>query len=289
MIELLAGPSQRKGTGRRKTVNSTTASVYEMAHILSLCELATRAGSASRLDLERLFSELDQRLAEANDASVKAVLGDARFRQIRERLLVIRAEYEYARERRLAHEIVAAGDESPLRAFRSAAWYEEAHEFEMRALAPFAPRRLLIVGSGPFPTSAIAFMRANPQIRVSCIERIPEACALAVDVAEICGCDGLEMIEADATEVSDFTDYDCVLVGTVVGVTDTEKEQVVRHFMRRVPASTLLIFRTAVGPGRIIYPTVKTGLLGACRHRLLADPPHKTFSMIITDRRNHSA
>ena len=243
----------------------------------------------SHPEQEHLFTELDEILSVAEDGLIEAVLDDARFRRIRERLLVVRAEYESAREHRLARAIIEAGDESPLATFRSASWYEEAHEFELRALAPFAPRRLLIVGAGPFPTTAISFMRAHPDALVACMERVSQACALASDVARICGCERLQVIHAEALEVSEFAHYDCVIVGTVVGVTDTQKARIVDHFVSRVPASTLLIFRTAIGPGRVIYPTVGSDILSATKHHVIVDPPQKTFTMIITDRGNPSA
>ena len=270
-------------------MRSTAGLASGTAQILSLCEQAAGAITPSHPEQERQFTELDDILSVADDRLVEAVLGDARFRRIREQLLVVRAEYEYAREQILARAIVAAGDESPLCSFRSASWYEEAHEFEIRALAPYAPRRLLVVGAGPFPTTAISFMRAHPDALVACIERVPQACSLASDVARICGCEELQMIHAEALEVTEFADYDCVIVGTVVGVTDTEKERVVDHFMSRVPTSTLLVFRTAIGPGRIIYPTVESGALNGMKHRVLTDPPQKTFTMIITDRGNLAA
>ena len=259
------------------------------AHIISLCEQAARAVTPSHPKLELLFTELDAVLSVTENGLIEAVLGDARFRRIRERLLLVRAEYESAREQTLARAIVKAGDESPLATFRSASWYEEAHEFELRALAPFAPRRLLVVGAGPFPTTAISFMRAHPDALVTCIERVPQACVLASAVARICGCEELQVIHAEALEVSEFANYDCVIVGTVVGVTDTQKARIVDHFMSRVPTSVLLIFRTAIGPGRVIYPTVDSDILNATKHHVLVDPPQKTFTMIITDRGNPAA
>ena len=251
---------------------------------LALIERVTADPIPSPAEQERLFSELDELLFGVDDAFTQWILEHDRFRPIEERLHRIRAEYEYDRERDLARALVAAGDESPLASFRSTQWYEEAHDFELEALAPYAPKRLLMAGAGPFPTTAISFLRAHPDASVACIELRAEAYTLATQVARISGCEAIRMIHADALTMEDFAGYDCVLVGTVVGVTRAERRRVVEHFLKHVPPATLLILRTAIGPGRIVYPSVDLSLLEGIEYRILANPPQETFTMIITER-----
>lgn len=265
-------------------MGSNHASLTHRDRALTLCQKVVRVPTPPHREQEHLFAELDALLASTDEGVTRSILQSPRFRAIRQRLHLVRAEYEYVRERILARAIIAAGSEAPLREFRSAGWYEEAHAFEMRALAPFGPARLLVVGAGPFPTTALSFMRAHPHASVACIERREEACTLALEVARICGCERLQVIHAEALNVSDFSDYDCVIVGTVVGVTDAEKRQVIEHFKSRVPRSTLLVFRTAIGPGTIIYPSVDLETLENIEYRVLVDPPQKTFTSILTDR-----
>jgi Nicotianamine synthase protein len=252
---------------------------------LGLCLRAVDRPKPSLAVQERLFAELDELLFGVDESFTRWILEHPRFRPIQGRLHAIRAEYEYDRERELARALIAAGDESPLAGFRSAEWYEEAHDFELAALAPYAPRRLLVVGAGPFPTTAISFMQAHPEASVSCIELRAEAYTLATQVARISKCEDLRVIHADALTVEDFSAYDCVIVGTVVGVSEEEKRRVVEHFLTHVPTSTLLVIRTAIGPGRIVYPSVDLAQLAGIDYRVLPDPPQETFTMIITDRR----
>jgi len=252
---------------------------------LALCLRAVDPPKPGLAVLERLFAELDELLFGVDESFTRWILEHPRFRPIRGRLHAIRAEYEYDRERELARALIAAGDASPLARFRSAAWYEEAHNFELAALAPYAPRRVLVVGAGPFPTTAISFMQAHPEASVSCIELRAEAYTLATQVARISKCEDLRVIHADALTIEDFSAYDCVIVGTVVGVGEDEKRRVVEHFLTHVPTSTLLVIRTAIGPGRIVYPSVDLAQLAGIHFRVLADPPQETFTMIITDRR----
>ena len=253
-------------------------------HVLALCLAVSAEPAPPPAEQERLFAELDELLFGVDEEFTRWILEHPQFQPVKQRLHQVRAEYEYDRERDLARALVAAGDESPLASFRSAGWYEEAHKFELEALAPYAPRRLLVVGAGPFPTTALSFMRAHPGASVACIELRAEAFTLATQVARISHCEGLQVIHGDALNVEDFSDYDCVIVGTVVGVSEAEKHRVVEHFLKFVPASTLLVLRTAIGPGRIVYPCVDLNQLAGIEYRILTDPPQETFTMIITDR-----
>ena len=264
-------------------VTSNRALRPEGDQALALCLEAVQAPNARYEEQERLFAKLDDLLL-SDDGLADWLLANPSYQTIRPEFLLVRAEYEYERERVLANRIIAAGDESPLRAFRSTGSYESAHDFELRALAPFRLERVLVVGAGPFPTTALSLMRAHPQVSVACIERREEGCRLAMQVARICGCEGLRVIHANALEVTDFSDYDCVHVGTVVGVLDAEKRRVVEHFRRCVPPPTLLVFRTAVGPGRIIFPSVDLDSLEGINYRILPDPPQKTYTLILTGR-----
>jgi len=252
---------------------------------LALCLLVTAKPTPSPVEQERFFAELDALLFGVGEAFTQWILEHPQFQPIREYLHEVRAEYEYDRECDLARALVAAGDESPLARFRSASWYDDAHKFELAALEPFAPKRVLVIGAGPFPTTALSFMQAHPDACVTCIEIRAEAFTLATQVARICHCEALQIIHADALSLEDFSAYDCVIVGTVVGVSEIEKKRVVEHFLKFVPTSTLLVIRTAIGPGKIVYPSVDLTQLAHINYRVLTNPPQETFTMIITDRR----
>jgi len=251
---------------------------------IELCVAAAGAPARAGLSHERLFAELDELLTSADDVQVAALRRDPQYRRVRGRVLRVRAAYEYQRELALARAIVEARSEAPARGFRSACWYQQAHCFETGILGPFGCERMLFVGTGPFPTSAISYLRDNPGASVACIERDRGACAIAREVAAILGCSELEVIHAEALLVSEFTRFDCVLVGLVVGACDVEKRQVVQHFTGRVPPSALLAFRTAVGSGTIVYPSVDPVLLRGLRHRIFPNPPHGSFTLLLIDR-----
>jgi nicotianamine synthase-like protein len=267
---------------RSKTKSDCGPAVGMAGRAVALCIDAVNEQSyAGR---EQVFTELDHILARLEPAKITSVLGDPAYIAMRENVHSVRADYEYQREYVLAKEIIGAHNRAPARAFRSAEWYSQATHFEMQALIPYQPRRMLFVGSGPFPISPLSYMAEDPAVEVTCLERSPDASEHAVEVAKVFGFDQLKVITADAFDVADYDDFDCVMVGLVVGTSDSDKNRIVDHFLRRVPNSTLLTFRTAVGSGRVIYPSIEPGRFGDAPYTELPDPPHESFTMVLLDR-----
>lgn len=233
---------------------------------------------------EAIFAELDPLLDAANPQDISDILQSSVFQTIKDEMHSIRAAYEYDREMLLADEIIAKHSADVAEEFRSHDWYDKALDFETKALAPYACKSILFVGSGPFPTSPMAFLRNNPAATVTCMERFPDACARARQVADIFELPDLEIIHADGADEKDFSSYDCVIVGLVVGAVDDQKNRIVDHFLKQVPKDTLLCFRTADGSGKVIYPSVNMEDFEDIPHKALEGPPHKSFTMVIVDR-----
>lgn len=254
------------------------------SEIISLCvEIAETA--IDDLDrLEEIYSKLDPILDIADQETVALVLDSPVFQKHRDQLHTKRAHYEYDREKLLADEIIAEHNADVATKFRSHDWYDKALDFETTALAPYKLQNILFVGSGPFPTSPMAFLRNNPGAKVSCMERYEIACKKARKVANIFGMDALNIINEESTDVTDFSEYDCVIVGLVVGAVQEQKAQIVKHFLDHVPSETLLCFRTADGSGQIIYPSVDLDHLAGLNYKVLEGPPHKSFTLVIVER-----
>ena len=261
---------------------------YDVQHsskeIISLCvEIAETA--IDDLDrLEEIYSKLDPILDIADQETVDLVLANKTFQENRDQLHTKRAHYEYDREKLLADEIIAEHNADVASKFRSHDWYDKALDFETTALAPYQLQNILFVGSGPFPTSPMAFLRNNPSAKVSCMERYEVAYEKGRAVADIFGMDALNIINKESTDVTDFSDYDCVIVGLVVGAVQEQKAKIVRHFLDHVPDETLLCFRTADGSGQIIYPSVDLDHLAGLNYKVLEGPPHKSFTLVIVER-----
>lgn len=251
---------------------------------LALCEAVVEDTASAPAARERLFSELDEILERASEALIEAILAHDRFIAIRERVHDVRAEYEYQRETVVAEDMVRANNDTAAQEFRSRDWYDKAVDFESNALAPWAPKRLVFVGAGPFPTSPFNYMNLNPETTVVCLEKSEEAAGLSRQVAKILGFDRLDVITADAHTYDAYEDFDCVMVGLVVGTSAEDKSRIVEHFLSAVPETSMLTFRSAVGSGRVIYPSVDLAQLEGLDYRVMPDPPHKSFTMILVDR-----
>jgi len=248
---------------------------------VELCIEAVRSDEQASARREVVFAELDEILETADAGLVEEISEDPRYRDIQQDVHRVRAEYEYEREYLLAEEIIQANSETPALAFRSADWYEQATDFEMAALAGYQLKRMLFVGAGPFPTSPFSYMRADPEVSVTCLDRSDHAGGVALQIAGIFGFDGLEMISSDVLEFTDYGDYDCVMIGLVVGTSLADKNRIVDHLKTFVPPTTLLTFRTAVGSGTIIYPSVDFSRFDGADYQVLPDPPHKSFTMAL--------
>ena len=250
--------------------------------IVRLCQDILALTIEQDAEKERLYSLLDDSITDLAPTTITAIICDLRLLGIHESLLLNRNEYEYNREFVLAKSIIEAGNQSPLQDFRSAEWYENAHQFENKALAQHSPTNILMVGCGPFPSTVMSLMNDFPNATVTCVDRSYQATTLAIEVGEIfrhevyaIPVDGLEL-DAKSLEF-----YDCILVGAVVGVTEQDKERTVDHFLKITPPGATLAFRTATGPGKIIYHTVDIYLLAGHDFQVLPNPPQKTWTTIL--------
>ncbi|MEM8839374.1 MAG: nicotianamine synthase family protein [Pseudomonadota bacterium] len=256
----------------------------DAATLLTLCFDIVTHDLADGAKQEHLFAEIDEILERLPAKDIDALLRSSSFGSIRNRVHEIRAAYEYQRELELSREIIARENAAVANAFRSHDWYDKALDFETKALSEYAPKRLLFVGSGPFPTSPMAFQRNDPAAKVTCMDRSGEACALAREVSAIFGMPDLDIVHADGAAKTDFSTYDCVIVGLVVGATERDKAEIVNHFLHYVPTSSLLCFRSATGSGRVIYPSVNLQALDGYDIDVLESPPHKSFTLVIVKR-----
>ena len=250
---------------------------------IELCGEAVRAGMNAPERHEAVFSELDGILERADADVVRLILHDGRYRAMRQAVLHLRAAYEYEREYLLAQNIIEAGSPSPASAFRSADWYEQATDFEMTALAPYRPKRMLFVGAGPFPTSPFSYMCADPAVSITCLDRSARAGETAAAVSKVFGFEDLRFIASDVLEFTGFAGFDCVIIGLVVGISTAEKSRIAMHLRQWVPPKTLLAFRTAVGSGAVIYPSADLSAFDDTGCRVLPDPPHKSFTLAIVN------
>ena len=191
-----------------------------------------------------------------------------------------RARLEYDREQRHARHLLAMA--RPIRNAVPNADYWRRHDLEVAWLAPLQPRRILCIGSGPYPTSAIALHDGFPAASVTGLDRSAKACRLSRQVAAALGCDRLRIVCADALEIEDFSSYDCVIVGSLVLVDGAER--IARHLADRVPAEAALVFRVGSGAGAIKYPGLPAVVLETYRYRVCGHAEARDTTLLLLER-----
>lgn len=155
-------------------------------------------------------------------------------------------------------ERVAAAPES-LREFPYLANYEALVAFEYEALASRlgrAPGSVAVVGSGPLPLTAVLLHRLDPRLRVTCLDRDGAALARGERVASVLRAGGVRHVRSDACH-HDYSAYDVVVVAALVGMTPTEKAEVLRAVARTSSPSALVAARSVPADGRrLLYPRI---------------------------------
>jgi precorrin-6B methylase 2 len=139
---------------------------------------------------------------------------------------------------------------------------------ELLALNRVAPRRvrtLAFVGAGPMPLTALAMGRCEPGLRVTCIDRDPDALSLGRRVVRaVRPAARLRFLLADAVE-ADYSPYDAVLIAALVGVDREEKATVMASVAETMRKGSLLAVRSVPPDGRrLLYPRIEPDDVPGC-------------------------
>ena len=104
------------------------------------------------------------------------------------------------------------------------------------------PRRILFIGSGPVPLSAILYARKFPEARVDIVDIDKAALKKGAKVAKKAGTPLGKQIAGDAATIKGLSNYDVVVVALEVGPTDATKRAVLEGmFADAAPRTTVLL------------------------------------------------
>ncbi|MGI9426357.1 MAG: nicotianamine synthase family protein [Hyphomicrobiaceae bacterium] len=113
-------------------------------------------------------------------------------------------------------------------------------------------RRCLIVGSGPFPDTAL-LLHAIGARELACLDVSQQACSLSTGVFEAMDCPfDVEHIVAEATEWTGYGDYDVVMVNALV----SPKPEALRNIAEHLPPHATVLARSGFGLQAPRYPVV---------------------------------
>jgi nicotianamine synthase len=139
--------------------------------------------------------------------------------------------------------------------FPDYAEYRDRTYFELNTASDKEVKKVLFVGSGPVPITAI--LLANKNIHVDCVDINPEACNLAAKLTFKLGLEKyINYIVADVLNLQNIDAYDIVWVAVLAGETNEEKARVVRFLCKYLDDKQALILRTGYGPGKFLYAEV---------------------------------
>lgn len=121
-----------------------------------------------------------------------------------------------------------------------------------------APRRLAFAGSGPLPLTAVELHQVDPDLEITCVDRDPTALDRgARTVQALCRDPSrLQFRQADVSGL-DYGRYDAVVVAALVGLTGTDKHDLLRSVVRTVRPDAVLAARSVPPDGRQwLYPRI---------------------------------
>ena len=121
---------------------------------------------------------------------------------------------------------------------------------------PLVPRaRLLIIGSGPLPLSALEYVRQRGLV-VDHVDISTRAVVLCRSVSGLLGIQG-ETLLGDGQTVHLEASYDAILIAGLAGESLADKQSIIDHILPSLRNDGRLIVRSAAGARRLLYPAIE--------------------------------
>jgi precorrin-6B methylase 2 len=121
--------------------------------------------------------------------------------------------------------------------------------------------RVLFIGSGPFPISAILISKFT-SVNVYCIDKSQRACETSLEVVDHLGLGDKIKVKRDSGETSSLFGYDVVFVALLA----QPKEKIFDCIWRHAPQNTRVICRTSDGVREAFYRGIASKRLTDFRH-----------------------
>lgn len=164
---------------------------------------------------------------------------------------------EYWVEKFLAKKNLSVED---LREFKYFQNYEDLSEWEIGLVKDYLgylPRRILLVGSGSLPLSAILW-NLKTGVKVECWDCDNYAVERSRKLMERLGLsENIEVKLKDFFDQQNFESFDLVMGAALLGITEKEKEKVVKHLEENLAAGQTVLLRTSENLKVIFYQPVK--------------------------------
>lgn len=218
--------------------------------------------------LESLLPQLDH-------SDLTAVLDNPEYRAVRNDLLHGCAAAWFTRECDLARRALDGPAAATLHRLFGDHIPREAYADELAVLATLRPQRILILGSGPCPMSAFVVRDAFPSAVIVGMDRAREACALSAELLAACGYESVIIRHGDAAGRTAVDDFDCILMALTVGEDEAAKRRIIDGLRAAADPDATLVVRTAIGWGRLLYPSVDIPQIASRASHQTVRTPHQ--------------
>ncbi len=248
-------------------------------------------------DIEPVYGELDELIRYATVDLHESVLSDESVRTLAPANHRVRAAYERDKELIQARNLLQARDgRARLQRTIEHETYWALGE-ELRG-AIDGSRRILVVGSGPLPLTALC-IGSTLDVRVTCVERDAECHDLGRQLIALSGLEQrFESINADILDLTEFDGYDAIVGVVLLGVSTTGQQEstkatIAHHIIDQMSPGMRMVLRDPHGLGKLLYPSVDlapSNHVDVTRHVPKIGPSHPYRSgLVVAERRSPGA
>ncbi len=220
---------------------------------------------------DALYAQLEDYAAWTSPALCSAVLSDPDLARRLPELYALRAAYEADLEWDKAAQAVAGPN--PRAAIRD----QVDHKIESLPAAFYealgSKRSILMAGSGPLPTTAMA-LADRLELPIVCLDQDHRANRLGEAYASAGGySESVSFVTAELAECDDADRFDAIVGAFLIGVGTvpapaSARSDVVKTLLARIAADATVVLRTPQALGALVYPPIKLAASDAVRQSL---------------------
>jgi nicotianamine synthase len=142
-----------------------------------------------------------------------------------------------------------------LSAFPYLSNYQALAQAELSLIRQHTPhvKRILFVGSGPLPLSALLFEKEGWFEAIDGLDADNLAVQMSNRLCTALG-SGLQCIHNRAEHFARYQEYDLIFLAALVGMTDADKQNLLRIIRTSLPGESYVAIRSVTGSRELIYP-----------------------------------
>lgn len=235
--------------------------------------------------VNKTFTELVHLAVSASASETATVLADNEIAKITPHLRAMCFEGEGHLEFHWAKRII--NDAHPAITLQTFPYYDnylKLTQLEYRSLnlvGDHSIRRVLFVGSGPLPLTAI-LLAQQYGIVVDCIDNDTQAVEVSKQLISRLGLSKtIRITQGDAASYTQYGEYDAVFLAAMVGLDAKTKQSIIATTGRQMKQGDLLVARTAHGLRTLLYPPVDIDLIEGFDAQVVVQPLNEVVNSVI--------